>query len=398
MCCRDYAQSVQDGEDCQNESLCLKIKARLEDLFSDSHLVEDGFLLKHMQKNRQGYVSLKLLTSLRKMKALSTNWHMTLAAAECSNLLEVNDECTKVRRVEPLPKWLLCSPTSRLLLAWNISEEQSGKDGAARGPEPLPLSDRILQKFSVHSNVISFWILPPGKELPKELQCYVKRHKELGQHWCAVAKFASLEAVRKAYNALKAEEEKLDGKGMCVVPLGFQSMHHVTKDEFSEQKNRDQSGEETHSQENPLEISTDFVQQVPPSPLKVPSESPETYPPQTFLDNSNEGSFSEIFTKSNVQSVSGLNQRSTQTNWSSGDCDKGSSPSPWVLRRKFAAIALNSKVSGHLNAPCLMQRVLRQPLGPDGTKGFQGRGLQCSRKSSLGWGIRFMQPDCTITV
>lgn len=46
----------------------MKIKAQLEDLFSDSHLAEDGFLLKHVQKNRQGYVSLKLLTCLKKVR------------------------------------------------------------------------------------------------------------------------------------------------------------------------------------------------------------------------------------------------------------------------------------------------------------------------------------------
>ena len=46
----------------------MKIKAQLEDLFSDSHLAEDGFLLKHVQKNKQGYVSLKLLTCLRKVR------------------------------------------------------------------------------------------------------------------------------------------------------------------------------------------------------------------------------------------------------------------------------------------------------------------------------------------
>lgn len=65
MCsCKDDAQSAPD----EGELLCLKIKAQLEDLFSDSHLAEDAFLLKHMQKNRQGYVSLKLLACLKKVK------------------------------------------------------------------------------------------------------------------------------------------------------------------------------------------------------------------------------------------------------------------------------------------------------------------------------------------
>lgn len=50
--------------------MLLKIKAHLEEMFSDSYLAEDGFLLKHMQKNKQGYVSLKLLTCLKKVNPL----------------------------------------------------------------------------------------------------------------------------------------------------------------------------------------------------------------------------------------------------------------------------------------------------------------------------------------
>ena len=69
MCsCRDDAQSARDAEEREGELLRMKIKAQLEDLFTDSHLAEDGFLLKHVRKNKQGYVSLKLLTCLKKVK------------------------------------------------------------------------------------------------------------------------------------------------------------------------------------------------------------------------------------------------------------------------------------------------------------------------------------------
>lgn len=70
MCCRNGAESNQDAEDHEAQLLCLKIKDHLEEMFSDSHLAEDGFLLKHMQKNKQGYVSLKLLTCLKKVNVL----------------------------------------------------------------------------------------------------------------------------------------------------------------------------------------------------------------------------------------------------------------------------------------------------------------------------------------
>ncbi|XP_023136436.1 la-related protein 6-like [Amphiprion ocellaris] len=368
---RDDTQTAQDEEDREVGLLCLKIKDILEDLFSESHLAKDGFLLKHVQKTKQGYVSLKLLTCLKKIKALTTNWDMTLVAATYSDLLEVNDERTKVRRIKPLPQWLLCSPTSKFLLTWNIFEDQNREDGAASVPEHPSLSERVLQRFSIYGSVTSVWILHPGEELPRELQCYAKCHKELGQHLCAVVKLDNLEAVREAFNALKAEEEKSKGKGIRVVPLGFKGTHRFNEDKLSEENSEDHFKENSPFQEHPPKISKDFKE--PSSPVKVSDKTGRTHPPQTSSDHTIQRTFDQMFSSCDGKCLSGLNQRYSKMSWCSGDCDKESSQSPWVLRRKLAADALNPKVMRHLNAPWLMQTVLRQPFGPDGTKGFQGR-------------------------
>nr|XP_046265270.1 la-related protein 6-like [Scatophagus argus] len=350
------AQSAQDEEDRESELLCLKIKAQLEDLFSDSHLARDSFLLKHVLKNKQGYVSLKLLTCLKKIKVLTRDWYMTLAGAAHSDILELNDECTKVRRIEPLPKQLLCSPTSRLLLIWNLSVDKTEED-----LEHPSLSEGILRKFCVYGSITAVWILHPDKELPKELQCYAKRHKELSQHFCAVVKFGDLEAVRKAYSALKAEEEKSNGEGMCVAPLGFhQSIHHFTKDQPSEENHKDRP---ENPLENPLETSEDSVQKEPSSPVKVTHESADTSQHQESSDNSIQRTSQQVATSCSGQSAPDLFQSYSRRSLCSGDFDKNDSQSPWVLRRKLAA-----------SAPCLMQRALRQPFGPNGTKGFWGTG------------------------
>ncbi|CAG5896480.1 unnamed protein product, partial [Menidia menidia] len=366
-------QSTKDERDDEGELLCLKVKAVLEEMFSDSYLASDGFLLKHVQKNKNGYVSLKLLTCLKKIKALTTNWYMTLVAAECSDLLEVNDECTKVRRKEPLPNWLLCSPTTRLLLVWDPSEEQSRKDMATQDPECPSLLFRVLQDLGTSSSFTSVSILKPGEELPKDLQCYTKRHKELGQHMCAVVKFGSLEAVRSAYNVMKAKEESLDGKGLCVVPLGCQSIHNITKREQSEEKTVDQPMEDTFSEENLFPISEEMVQVDRPSTVRVSMKAPGTIWPQVRLENSSHGLFHDMFNSLNHQPYGGLPHRYSRTTLCSGDFNKESSPSPWVLRRKSAASSVNPKMATQLKAPCRSQRVLRQPFGPVDIKGFYGR-------------------------
>ncbi|CAJ1072646.1 la-related protein 6b [Xyrichtys novacula] len=366
----DFPQSSQqeEEEDRRGELLCLKIKAQLEDLFSDGNLAQDGFLLKHVLKKKEGYVSLKLLTCLKKTKALTTDWYMTLAGAEYSELLEVNDECTKVRRREPLPEWLLCSPTSRLLLAWNISEEENEEeDGVALGLEPPSLSDRIFQKFSAYGNITSVWILHPGEELPKQLQKYAKRHKELGKHLCAVVKFEHLEAVRAAYSVLKAEEEKSGGEGMNVVPLGFHSTHQITKEEHNQ---------DPPEEENPHETSQHPVQKESSLTVQVAGEVSNATQPQESQNNCTQRNLEQISTRCDSQSLLGFKQNYSRMNCGSGDWDRNHSHGPWVLRRKFLASALNLKEAGDLNERGFMQRVLRQPYGPDGTKGFRGRERQ----------------------
>ncbi len=56
-----------------NDDLTHKITAQLENYLSDENLTDDAFLLKHVQRNKMGYVSLKLLTSFKKVR--SNNQH-----------------------------------------------------------------------------------------------------------------------------------------------------------------------------------------------------------------------------------------------------------------------------------------------------------------------------------
>lgn len=52
-----------------NDDLKEKIATQLENYLSDQNLSDDAFLLKHVQRNKMGYVSLKLLTSFKKVSS-----------------------------------------------------------------------------------------------------------------------------------------------------------------------------------------------------------------------------------------------------------------------------------------------------------------------------------------
>ncbi|XP_013862902.1 la-related protein 6 [Austrofundulus limnaeus] len=315
-------------------------------MFSDGHLAEDGFLLKHIQRNKQGYVSLRLVTSLKKIKALTSDWYMTLAAANCSDLLEVNDECSKVRRKEPLPQWLMDSPTSRLLLLWNKYDNENPS-----------LVLKALEKFTVPDSVRSIWILHPGEEVPKVLQCYTQRHREIGQRLCVVVKFSHFQAVRSAFDALK-EEEKVSKEGLRVMAMGWKSTQSGTKSDSSEEKPRNQP------EEDPMEIPKVLLQLEASSLVKATEESSETFAPEVCQGWT---------TSCSSQSFRRLKQRYNRTSPGSGDHLKRSSQSPWVLKRKTAAGAGSSNNAEPPNAPRLITTVLRYPTGPDGTRGFNYR-------------------------
>ncbi len=128
---------------------------------------------------------------------------------------------TKVRRRTPVPDWLLCIPTSKLLLAWNfldgpVKEEENGSPGV----EQLGIMEAAMLVFSPYGTISSLRILRPGKDIPTELKRYTKKHLELGHKVCAVVEYEYLEGARKAYEALKAEEQQQGGRGVCVVLLG----------------------------------------------------------------------------------------------------------------------------------------------------------------------------------
>ncbi|XP_052632513.1 uncharacterized protein LOC128136629 [Harpia harpyja] len=81
-----------------DRQLVRRVASQVEFHLSDENLAKDAFLLKHVQKNKMGFVSIKLLTSLKKVEYLTHDWWLTLYALQFSELLEVNEEGTKVRR------------------------------------------------------------------------------------------------------------------------------------------------------------------------------------------------------------------------------------------------------------------------------------------------------------
>ncbi|NXX74280.1 LARP6 protein, partial [Urocolius indicus] len=172
-----------------DSQLIRRIVSQVEFYLSDENLAKDAFLLKHVQKNKMGFVSIKLLTSFKKVKYLTRDWRLTLYALRFSELLEVNKEGTKVRRRVPIPESLLSILPSKLLLAWELLPQ-----------EQLPLLQRsfletITRLFSPFGAISTIRILRPGRKLPADVRRYTARFPELLSKCCALVEYESLESA-----------------------------------------------------------------------------------------------------------------------------------------------------------------------------------------------------------
>ncbi|KAM6107076.1 la-related protein 6-like [Pterocles gutturalis] len=188
------------GCSCSSPDLQLvrRIVSQVEFYLSDENLAKDAFLLKHVQKNKMGFVSIKLLTSFKKVKYLTRDWRLTLYALRFSELLEVNQEGTKVRRRVPIPESLLSIPPSKLLLAWELLPQKQ---------DVLPLLQKnfletITRMFSPFGAIASIRVLRPGRKLPSDVRKYTSRFPELLSKCCALVEYESLESARRAFEEL----------------------------------------------------------------------------------------------------------------------------------------------------------------------------------------------------
>lgn len=64
-----FSPQLFESGDCSVPApqLVKRIVSQVEFYLSDENLAKDAFLLKHVQKNKMGFVSIKLLTSFKKV-------------------------------------------------------------------------------------------------------------------------------------------------------------------------------------------------------------------------------------------------------------------------------------------------------------------------------------------
>lgn len=178
-------------------------------------------MLKHVKRNKQGYVSLKLVTSFRKMKALTKDYRVVAFSVRKSNHLEVNEEGTKVRRTEPLPDYDETTP-SRTIVAINLPFENPG-------------IENVAELFSQCGEISLIRVLKPGKTLPPDVKKHISKHPELGNMVCAVVEFENHVGAKSACDTMTNLDDWR--KGLSVSLLAIKKQEKTKNDKKSKKSN-----------------------------------------------------------------------------------------------------------------------------------------------------------------
>jgi len=152
------AENIKNNDVILNDELINKICTQVEFYFSDENIIKDAFLLKHVKKNKEGYVSLKLISSFKRVKHLSRDWRVIGTALTKSKKLEINLQGTKLRRVDPLPPLDQTTP-SRTILAANLPVEK------------LTI-ESVAEIFKSCGEIALIRLLKPGHPVPSEVRYF----------------------------------------------------------------------------------------------------------------------------------------------------------------------------------------------------------------------------------
>lgn len=166
-----------------------RIVEQVEFYFSNESILKDAFLLKHVRRNKEGFVSLKLVSSFKRVRQLTKDWRVVGHAIQRkSKDVELNDVGTKVRRLEPLPNYDETMP-SRTVVATDL------------GLEKITI-EKVYEMFSSFGEIALVRILRVGGPIPADVRQFINKYPELLQKECALVEFVE---SRSARNALEYE-------------------------------------------------------------------------------------------------------------------------------------------------------------------------------------------------
>jgi len=132
-----------------------KVLEQVEFYFSDANVTKDKELAKQIRRNDMGYVSIKWITSFRKIQALTQEWKAVSKVLLSSTELKVSQDRKMVRRKHPIPKKNDAFADKTVMASKLDLKEKS--------------VDCVKSYFSMFGKVTLVRFLQPGKPFPDDI-------------------------------------------------------------------------------------------------------------------------------------------------------------------------------------------------------------------------------------
>ncbi|KAL3285760.1 hypothetical protein HHI36_000286 [Cryptolaemus montrouzieri] len=349
-----------------SEELADKIVQQVEFYFSDANITKDAFLLKHVKRNKEGYVSLKLISSFKRVKHLTKDWRVVAHALTRSTKLEINEAGTKLRRLDALPQYDETTP-SRTIVAVHMPIEK-------------PTIENVAELFKTCGEIALIRILRPGNPIPADVRQFINKNPSLAGMVCALVEFVHSESAR---NAMKLQTQLGE-------PMKIYELNNIPHPERKKNKNKKNSNIKVISD------SSDYLSSCPSS-----SEAEDMrlrLDPRNRLRRGSSAHFPSRYIEPAAWLQRRLSASSTEANfiymprrlsYSSRD----SSDSNLFLPRRMSACSLSSSECSSRRLSSASQNsdyssprsrsnsaafqnfenIVRLPKGPDGSRGFRQR-------------------------
>lgn len=367
---KDDHQIKSDDEDTEpieipTDEMAEKIVTQVEFYFSNENILKDAFLLKHVRRNKEGFVSLKLISSFKRVRQLTKDWRVVGYAIKLkSKNIEVNDLGTKIRRMEALPVFDETMP-SRTVVATDL-------------PFDKVTIEKVSEIFSKFGEIALIRILHAGGQIPPDVRQFINKYPELHQKECAFVEFTESKSAR---NAMGMETEmhlyemvapkKKTGKKASVSKL-IESYLYANASHSDTERNRPAANTDYKLRRNssnfyvkPDHVCNNMQSQNPQSvsPTQMHHQQPMPSPRKYSFNNEN----CEHFGRRLSNTMIGSNDLSRKYS----NCSEGYSSCSEMSRRTSNCSDISRRTSNCSDGPMFNRRL-------SGCSDF----CACSRRSS----------------
>lgn len=369
-----------------NAELADKIVQQVEFYFSDVNITKDAFLLKHVKRNKEGYVSLKLISSFKRVKHLTKDWRVVAHALSRSTKLQINEPGTKLRRVDPLPQYDQTAP-SRTIVSVHM-------------PIDRPTIENVAELFSACGEIALIRVLRPGNPVPADVRQFINKNPSLAGVVCALVEFVDSASARNAMQLPVSLGEPLKVYELNSVPSPERKKKQPTNKKNNINNNNTMNNVVMNNNKNSLltrmisEVENGEIKPLHTAKLRrgssahfpsrvTPGMEPIAWLQRRLSATSTEAGFllqpRRLSTGARDRDSSDSSQSlGSGRRVSSGSLSGSESVSSYAARRMSSCSYSSESSCGgrsrsNSSAFHLPENVVRMPQGPDGSKGFRPR-------------------------